>query len=191
MASETLDLNPVLKRLSKLERQNQQLKSMGIVALVAFSAIFLMGQMAPFPHIVEAQKFILKDKAGNVRGWIGTIGKGSELSLGNDNAQPMMRLVVSTDSSDLHFYGNRKSGMNLGVDSGIPDISMAGAEGNGAMRITFHESGPNLILEDANGFATILGAMATDKRVASNDHGRSAASIILLNKDKKIVWQAP
>ena len=69
----------------------------------------------------------------------------------------MVRLVVSTDSSDLHLFGGPKSGLNLSVDSENPDISMIAAEGNGEERIAFSEHGPSFTLQDAMGFSTIVG----------------------------------
>jgi hypothetical protein len=191
MTSDIPELHAILERISKLEVQNQRLRRGGLTILAFLSAVILMAQAAPFPRVVEAQRFILKDSDGNVRGWMGTIGKGSELALGNVNAQPMMRLIVSIDSSDLHFFGSRKSGMNLGLDSGNPDISMIGAEGKGAAGITFRERGPSLTLEDAEGFSTIVGATQLEKPTNTRAHLTSAASIILLDKDKKVIWQTP
>lgn len=191
MRSDTPGLQAILERIGKLEAQNRKLKRGGVAILVLFSAVILMGQAAPPPRVVEAQRFILKDSNGKVRGWMGTIGNGSELSLGNVNAQPMMRLIVSTDASDLHFFGSRKSGMNLGLDSGNPDISMMGAEGNGGTRITFEKNGPALTLEDAKGFSTIVGATQLEKPSNSGAHPTSAASIVLLDGDKKILWRTP
>jgi hypothetical protein len=191
MRSDTPDLQVILERIGKLEAQNRSLRWGGMVVLAFLSAVILMGQAAPSPRAVEAQRFILKDSDGNVRGWMGTIGKGSELSLGNANAQPMMRLIVSMDSSDLHFFGSRKNGMNLGLDSGNPDIFLMGAEGNGGARITFGENGPTLTLEDAKGFSTIVGAVKLEKPANSGSRHRAAASIVLLDKDKNVIWQTP
>jgi hypothetical protein len=122
---------------------------------------------------------------------MGTIGKGSELILGNVNAQPMIRLIVSTDSSDMHFFGSAKSGMNLGLDSGSPGISMSGADGNGGARITFKEPGPSFTVEDAKGFSAIIGATQLEKLKNRKPDLSSAASIILLDKDKNVIWQTP
>jgi len=190
MAPEPQELDAVLVRLSRLEKQNRRLKWMGVIALAAVSAIFLTGQAAPAPRTVEAEKFVLKDSQGNVRGWMSTIGKGSELTLGNVNAQPMMRLVVSTDSSDLHLFGGPKSGLNLSIDSGNPDISLVAPQGNGQARIAFGEHGPSFTLQDAEGFSTIVG-VATTEETANHMSGISGASILLLDKDKKVIWQAP
>jgi hypothetical protein len=110
--------------------------------------------------------------------------------LGNVNAQPMIRLVVSTDSSDMHLFGGPKSGLNLSMDSGNPDISMIAAEGNGEARIAFREYGPSFTLQDAKGFSTIVGAAPAEK-TASHKPGISGASIVLLDKEKKVIWQTP
>lgn len=190
MAPDPQELNAVLKRLSRLEKQNRRLKWVGVTALAAVSAIFVTGQAATTPRTVEAQRFVLKDAQGNVRGWMSTIGKGSELTLGNVNAQPMIRLVVSTDSSDLHLFGGPKSGLNLSVDSGNPDVSMVAAEGNGEARIAFSEYGPSFTLQDAKGLSTIVGAAPAEK-TANRKAAISAASIVLLDKDKKVIWRTP
>jgi len=191
MRSEILELQAIRERLCELEVQNRRFRRGGVAILGVLSAVILMGQAAPSAHVVEAQRFILKDSDGKVRGWMGTIGKGSELTLGNVNAQPMMRLIVSTDASDLHFFGSRMSGMNLGLDTGNPDISMAGAEKNGGARITFGKDGPTLTLEDAKGSSTILGATQLEKPVNTGAHPTSAASIVLLDRDKRVIWQTP
>jgi hypothetical protein len=75
LVPEPQELNAVLERLIRLEKQNRRLKWMSVTALAAVSAIFLTGQTTPTPRTVEAQKFVLKDAQGNVRGWMSTIGK--------------------------------------------------------------------------------------------------------------------
>lgn len=191
MRSEIPELQAIRERIAELELQNRRFRRGGMAILVVLSAVILMGQVAPPARVVEAQRFVIKDKDGKERGSFATIGKGSELTLGNINAQPMMRLIVSTDASDLHFYGSSQSGMNLGVDTGNPDISMAGAEQNGEARITFGKDGPALKLEDAKGSSTILGATQLEKPINNGAHPASAASIVLLDKDKKVIWHTP
>lgn len=191
MTSDTQELHAIQERIRKLEVQNQRLRRGFIAIMALLSFVILLGQAAPSPRVLEAQKFVLKDNEGNVRGWMGTIGKGSELTLGNVNAQPMIRLIVSTDSSDLHFFGSRKSGMNLSLDSGGPDISMMGAEGNGGVKITFKEFGPSFTLEDAKGSSTIIGATQLENSSNRKVNFTSVASIVLLDKDKNVIWQTP
>jgi len=181
----------ILERLAKLEKQNRRLKLGGIMTVTVLLALVLMGQAPPSANIVEAQKFVLKDAHGNVRGWFGIMGTGSELMLGNDHAQPMMRLLVSTDASNLHFYGSRKGGLNLSVDSGEPAIALVGADGNGGVGIAFGEEGPRFTLEDRKGFSTVVGAAPLNTLAKGETDHSSAASVMLLNKDKKVIWRAP
>lgn len=191
MTSDTPELQTIVRRLGKLEVENRRLKRAGVTVLAALSAVVLMGQAAPSPRVVEAQRFVLKDADGKVRGWLGVIGKGSELTLGNANAQPMMGLMVSTDSSDLHFFGSRKSGMTLSVNSGDPALAMMGAEGIGGAGIGFAKDGPSLTLKDGNGFSAVVGATQLETPTSGKTHQTSAASVMLFDKSKKLIWQAP
>ena len=185
------DQTAIEERLSILEEQNRRLKKGGIIVLIALFSVILMGQAKPSPRSIEAEKFVLKDAHGNVRGWMGVIGEGAELVLGNSNRQPMITLEVSTDSGDLHFYGSRTSGMNIGLNSGEPSISIMGADKKGRAGIAFGKDGPSLNLEDAKGYSAFMGATRLDHAVHGEPRFTSAASVILLDKDGKILWKAP
>ncbi|MGA8145116.1 MAG: hypothetical protein WB987_14615 [Candidatus Acidiferrales bacterium] len=191
MNFDTPEMKGIVERLDKLETQNRRLKCGGIAILVAFSGLVAMGQSAPTPKVVEAQKFVLKDADGIVRGWLGVYAAGSELTLGNVNKQPQMRLLVSEDGSDLHFFGSHNGGMTLGVTFGKPTIAIAGSDGNGGAGIAFSEAGPSLTVNDRNGFSAVVGATQLKAQARSDAHPTSAASIALLDKDKNVIWQAP
>jgi len=194
MTSDSPELRTIMQRLGQLEKQNRRLKRTGIAMVAALAVLWgtgSIGQASSATGVIETQRVVFKDAAGNVRGWIGVFGKGSELMLGNDQAQPMMRLLVSSDASDLHFYGTRNSGMNLGVDSGDPAVSMVRAAANGEAGIEFAKGGPNLTLKDGAGFSAVVGAIGLEPLAGSGANQRSAASIVLLNKDRKVIWQAP
>jgi hypothetical protein len=179
------------ERLKKLEAQNRRLKWGGFAILVAISSLFLMGQAAPVPQVIEAQKFVVKDADGNVRAWLGVYATGSELALGNAKKEPRMTLMVSEDASDLHFYGSHNGGMTLGVNSGDPAISMAGADGNGGAEVAFSKAGPGLTLTDRNGLSAAVGATQLNSQGNREAYATSAASVVLLDKNKKVTWQAP
>jgi hypothetical protein len=191
MLSNATELQAITRRLNALEAQNRRLKWSGLALLVVLSALVLMGQAAPTPKVIEAQRFVLKDAKGNVRAWLGLFGEGSELTLGSLDKQPKMTLKVSEEASDLHFYGNDNSGMNLGVDLGNPAIAIAGADGNGGAEISFSPSGPAIKLQDRDGFSTVLGAAQLKATPRGEAKHPSAASVILLDKAGKIIWKAP
>ena len=66
MTAQTPDLAAVVARLDKMERQNRRLKLAGLVLLVLAAAGLLMGQALP-KRIIEAEKFLVKDRQGKVR----------------------------------------------------------------------------------------------------------------------------
>ncbi len=191
MTSDTAELQAIRKRLGALEAQNRRLKWSGLSLLAAFSAIGLMGQAAPTPKVIEAQRFVLKDAHGEVRAWLGLFGQGSELILGDANKEPKLTLKVSEEASDLHFYGEEHSGMNLGLDLGNPAISMAGSDGEGKADLAVSTSGPAMTVEDGEGFSAILGAAQRKAQTGAGAKQPSAASVMLLNKSGKIIWKAP
>ena len=184
-------LSGVQERLARLERQNRRLQRGMIALLVAVTGLLAMGQAPAGPKIIEAQKIILKDPDGTVRGWMATVGKGSEVVLGNDRAQPMISLRVSTDAGDLHFYGSRGSGMNLGMNSGRPSIAILDGESQGQVGIGFENHGPSLRIEDANGFRATVGSSPAGNGSAGPARSTSAASITLSDKNQKVLWKAP
>ena len=191
MLPNALELQAIMQRLNNLETQNRRLKWSGLSLLVVLSALVLMGQATPAPKVIEAQRFVLKDGKGNVRAWLGLLGEGTELILGNVNKQPKMTLKVSDDASDLHFFGSENSGMNLGLDLGNPAIAMAGADGNGGADIAFSPSGPAITVQDREGFSTVVGTPQLKVSPRGETKHPSAASILLLDKAGKIIWKAP
>jgi hypothetical protein len=191
MKSHTQEIQAIVERLNKVEAQNRRLKCGGIAILVAISGLVAMGQSAPTPKVIEAQKFVLKDADGIVRGWFGVYAGGTELTLGNVKKQPQMRLLVSEDGSDLHFFGSHNGGMTLSVNSGDPTIALAGADGSGGARIAFSDAGPAFTVSDRDGLSAVVGATQLKAQARSEAHATSAASVVLLGKDKNVIWQAP
>src|SRR5437773_9316614 len=62
MESSNCQMLEMQHRLEKLERQNRKLKHNGVVVLVIMCAVFIMGQSLPGTGIIEAEKFVLRDK---------------------------------------------------------------------------------------------------------------------------------
>jgi hypothetical protein len=60
------DLNAVIARLEKVEKENRRLKRAGITCLLVAACVVLMGQARP-SRTLEAERFVLKDASGRVR----------------------------------------------------------------------------------------------------------------------------
>ena len=59
--------NELLQRLEKLEDQNRRFKKLGILGIVILVAALIMGQAASKTRIIEAERFVLRDKNGFTR----------------------------------------------------------------------------------------------------------------------------
>ena len=66
MPEQAIKLSEIADRLERVEKENQRLKRIGLVLLLALSALVLMGQ-AGTGRTMEAEKFILRDQAGKMR----------------------------------------------------------------------------------------------------------------------------
>src|SRR5690348_4956990 len=81
MTCRTSDMQAILERLARLERQNRRLKLGSVAAVAVLGALALMAQDRPQTRTLEAQHFVLKDNNGVVRGRWDADASGSNLAL--------------------------------------------------------------------------------------------------------------
>jgi len=189
MQDSSKDMQSVLSRLERLEAQNRFFKTSGLLLLLGIGSFVAMAQSSSKPEVIEAQRFVLVDEKGNVRACLGQLGDGSELTLGNSSKNPMMTFKVGDDSSDLHFRGRENSGMNLGLDLGVPPITLVGAKATGLTNISVPASGPVITVQDASGRKALMGVTTANSTETKSNESPSA-SFALLDKAKKVVWKA-
>jgi hypothetical protein len=249
MTAQTPDMQAVLERLEKLERQNRRLKRVGLLVLVAVSAVVLMGQAAPKNHTVEAEEFVVKDSSGKRRASFGMVAKdiasllvyesggrittlgptglvvvdstGSqlvELVAGDDGSSLTLgravRLGASKGSPGLSLYdetGKRRGAIEL--QNGGPSLDFGDATGK--LRATFalfgdgprlwllddkqkerfamgvNPNGPHLTMSDDRGFQTTIGSTDLVTPYTGESHKTSAASLVMFDKEKNVIWRAP
>jgi hypothetical protein len=89
-------------RVAELEKQNRRFKQLGAVVLAVASVIVIMGQ-APAKKTVEANEFVLKDNAGNVRARLSVNALGSASMVFLDEKG---KAALALDS----FFGDRGGG---------------------------------------------------------------------------------
>lgn len=129
----TSEVDNLVQRVAKLERQNRQLKVIGLGVALGMATFLLMGA-AKTPKTVEAEKIVILDRHGRARITVGTpafagaaIGTNSDdpmiwltddkgadramlatdgLSFANSKSRPTVSLSSDTNSlSGLKFYG--------------------------------------------------------------------------------------
>jgi hypothetical protein len=193
------DLMSLCARISRLERQSRRVKIAGTIAMVLAACIVVMGQ-AETAKVVTANEFVLKDADAKVRA---KIGMGLDF-LHKDgpaivlfDAENHARISLSTSEDDATVYVNSaqlsessamwagspgKSGSGLGVTgpAGVFRVNLDGAA----------VGGPQVSIEDKEGYSTEIGRCDLVTKTGREEK-TPAASLILFNKDKKIMWSAP
>jgi len=97
------------RRLSRLERQNRNLKHAMILVVVGIAAVFMMGQAQPnkIAKKIEAEKFILRGPNGAERGSLGVAPNGHPyLVLLNRNGKPSVSLGKLYGHASRTMKGN-------------------------------------------------------------------------------------
>jgi hypothetical protein len=165
---------------------------------------------APTKKTVEANEFILKDGNGNVR---------ARLRMGEGNSPawtvPQLDLLDEKGTLRVQLTGGREpreAGQNIANIAGIMVFDQDGhqrgvfAATNYGAALAFKNvngvddafvrgegifvSGP-VTVSDESGFRATLGPTELAIPRSGERHQTSAASLIMFNKEKNIIWRAP
>ena len=198
-------------RLERLEKENRQMKKIGIVAIVFASVIFMSGQ-AKTNKVVEANEFRLVDSAGKVRALL-SMNSGPELSFYDDHGTVVANISTTPDPG--LYLGEPGSKGRAVIRAGTPDtkppsqpfLYLGGPAGNvqlvggtakwirifdsaGTFTVTNDENGPNITLVDKEGYSTEIGKTAFVQPKTGMQEQVTAASLALFDKGK-VLWSAP
>ncbi len=190
MTPETPDLQAIVKRLDRLERQNRRMKQAGILLLVIVSAVLLIDLAAPKSRIVEAEKFVLRDSAGKPRGGLTVTEEGSALELYDTNQKLRVALGIPSGMPNLTLNDANETGrVMLAIAPSGSGLVLADRSGSFMAQLDVAEDGgTRLLLQDSQGFASSIGNVYS---TSTKNNVTSAASVVLLGKDGKVIWHAP
>jgi len=95
MHREPIDLENLVRRLARVERQNLKLKHLWSATMLFVVALGLMGQSAPanIPKVIEAERFTLRDANGMPRASWG-IGSTGGLVMGINDKHGRTRVTL-------------------------------------------------------------------------------------------------
>ena len=170
MNSHTRDFGDLHERLVALEKQNRRFKQLGATLLILVASLAVLGQ-APSKKTVEANEFILKDFAGKARARLAV----SESSVPYLELLDGMIRLKNTES---------KEGIYL-----TPQGISFGDSKTEWVEVVFGKD--RLKLVDAEGYSATLGVTDLSNSRTGEKRKTSAASLILVDKDKNILWKAP
>jgi len=191
------------------------LKQATAVSLLVLSSLVLMAQTATHRSL-EANAFVLVDQNGNhsaelsMRGGVpgltifGT-GKGN-IWLAAGEAGPFLSLEGVEG-------GLAKGLATLGVTKTGPSLSIGGWFSKGSVSLAVNKAGPSLslllegtdgglgemssldanglLVEDSQGFRSVLGVTKTVRTTTGEQRKSYAAALTMFGKDNKVIWSAP
>jgi hypothetical protein len=193
MEANHAEMQQIMGRLEKLERQNRWLVCGGLALVLSCSIVLLIAQK-PLARSIEAEKFVLKDATGEVRGELFTTDIGPRLILYGSQHKSSASLGVFDDVPVLGV--NSKDGVigaSLSAAQDGPELVLVHglSPGQGNARLRVYGGGPNLTLKDSEGF---LASMGSDELVTSatgTKEKTSAASVHLFGPKGNTLWSAP
>jgi hypothetical protein len=182
-------------RLLKLEKENRWFKRGGVAALLLVGTLLAMGQTS-VNRTIEAQSFVLKDDTGRMRAALAMVQGVPQLSFYDAGEKFRMALELSKDGPMLDFRdaNGRPRVTMVAIDNGPADLSfMEGVGSNGNLAVDLQSWGEDshLTLTDRDGFATSLGTSRLQSSRTGETQISSAASIVLFDKQQKVIWRAP
>ncbi len=198
MDSHPSSFEDVLDRLTKLEKQNRRFKLLGVAALVGVTLLLVMGQ-APAKKIVEANEFVLKDDGGNIRARLFITEKTTTNMPLPGTTTPIS--VTWNPKATLALYDNKgqtrallddgsitfeNSGGKLNAQLGHSAVLVAGDGDSGVLMA------PGFVgAFDERGFSADLGIVSLETPRTGETHKTTAASLVLFDKSKNVIWKAP
>ena len=147
------------------------------------------------PKNIEAESFILKDANGKVRAELSMGGTGPSLKLRDQAGTALVTLSLNDSAPGGPFLllsdPQHHAGLSMSVLEGAgSQLSLTGERADIQAHIGVTPEGTSLALSDGEGFTANLGS---GMQPAKNGQVKktTAASITLLNKDRKLLWSAP
>jgi hypothetical protein len=212
MNSQPQGFEELRDRVLKLEKQNRRFKQLGVATLIVPALLLVMGQ-APSKKSVEANEFILRDDSGNVRATLSMNAALArpELVLRDEQGKARVDLVGSSLKS-----APVGGGIRILNSEGLP-IGQLAAGNDGTARLmlidtiqktlttldagnwltvdaansTVRLEPGHLELLDASGFKATLGTEKLITQDTGETHQTSAASLVMFDKNKNVIWKAP
>jgi hypothetical protein len=181
------------RRLLSVEKQNRRLKQLGAALLILVTSLILMGQV-PSKKTVEANEFILRDDSGNIRARLFMTAKQTTSMTIPGLAEPVPVTLKPRPTLALYDEKGETSGFldDDEVNFLKSHVSLAG----GVLSMGDQTSGLvvsrySVGLFDEQGFEATLGRRALATPRTGETQMRSAASLVMFDKNKNVIWKAP
>ena len=193
MNSHQYELGHLHDRLLALEHQNRRFKRFGAALLVVLALVVVMGQAAP-KKTIEANEFTLKDESGNIRARLFVTAKTTTKMTVPGFAEPVP--VTYQAKPTLALYDEKGQANGIIDDDSVTFIKSRVSLSGGVLSLGDQTSAVvvspySVALFDEQGFETTLGRRALVTPRSGETQMRSAASIVMFDKNKNVIWKVP
>jgi hypothetical protein len=203
MSSDHREISALKDRVSSLERENRKARFLHLVALLALVAVFAMGQAHQPPRSIEAKDISIRDDSGKIRVKISAEGinlldaEGKERSLLVPGSVMLFtrqkgewEAVVMTGTL-IDFMDRSQRVSQLTADHLALHIVDSSKAGSSLAVIMANPQGGTVSVADTKGFSASLGRFPLANVETGSSELTSAASLLLFNNEKRVIWQAP
>lgn len=215
METQTSELQAILHRVERLEKQNRMLKQLGLLAVVLLGSLLLMAQARSTPKAVGASLFTLHDADGNIRAKLALCADSPCLSFLDREGKESMKLSEylfqmggNTDKGGVVQIEAASAGPPIDMKASPEEIRKAIQAGSSFTKpvasirlgndkdksnlsLAVEGSEADLRIHDSSGFETVLGNTDLVTERTGESRKTSAASVVLFGKDSKVLWSAP
>jgi hypothetical protein len=202
------DLQLLKEKLDRLELSNRRIKRGGIVAFVCMAAIVSIGAQQTPNRTMEANEFVVRDTAGQIRARLFSDKSGPHLAL----YRPSGEIAAFLDADGLGLAGDKGYGqVELSTTRNGGDLLMQTADEKRVVHLETDSDGASLFLQtqnehflasvgrtgtgleiaDQHGFETHLGVTEMKTVRTGESRTTSAASLVMFGKDGSVIWSAP
>lgn len=204
MNSHRVSLEALQERIAKLEVQNRWFKRCGVAALAGGALVAIMAQSpSAIRKTIDTNEITIRDTHGNVRARIG-------VDATNDTAEMWLQTAKGDEGTSLSQNGILmkqdgvartiigESSIKLTNSKGVPNVTLTAVDD--AERDLFIEGsngylqylpGHALEIADSDGYEASMGSAEIRGQGAQTATQTNAASFVLFDPDKKVLWKAP
>lgn len=214
MSSNHGELQELLHRVGRLERQNRRMKLLGAAVLISGAAALVMAadkaeDRAPEPaqaRVIEARQFRVVDSQGRERISLGMGGEGPVVRLYDEGGKPRVGLGMTSEGSTIGLHDRAGDlGISMSVNRSGPGMVLSEGErtrvvvaaSRDSTGINMNDAGGKPIaalIDSPKGTMLTLGnarAAGTTPLIALQAKGEKPTITLYESGKDRPVWQAP
>lgn len=212
-----MDQPTLTQRLDRLERELRRWKILGSAAVAVLALVVLMGAKgAKVPDEIRAKRFVLVDEIGKQRAVLGSgevphqvlpslpgkkpFATGLTLFDTEKKLRAGLYMTADDDSWFIAYDKNEQSLARFGVSKyGTAALYLAGQDAIDRAWLEVSGNAPTLVFRDEltrqrvvlGGFTLWLGPGGKIDVARGVGENRPTSSMVLIDGDGKVIWQAP